>query len=624
MREPKRLKIETVLAVHDLESGRVLSQPIARPKHAAYDNPSDARISMELFLTELLERDGASTRAAFSLPAGDIGIQHVEVELPNARALVGAPLSFSMPCVVLPHRRAHWVLVLPLAMTVYVGRQESLEQVVASEAKRLLGALEPDAFTRLGYFCAKSTRLERMTVSVRRRPVPGDGAKTLRRKLDRAHVRRRALQTLHAVGRQVRAHDVRGPEPVGMRDALTTFSALLKAHDKPQPRRSVVIVAPQGCGKTTLIHAWLRAHPDRWLFATSVAQLIAGMSSLGQWQERIKRVMEAAETLDAVLWLDDLRDLMGDRSGAFDLAGAIRPWLDEGRVRLVSELTPEAADLFATRQAGLFSSMHPLRLESHGPREATTALLRCVEYARKFEPDRPALAEDAIPTVIELTDRFVPYRTFPAKAVQLYEELRATAERQHVHDQQRLTREHVYESFSRSTGVPAFLLRDDRAWRSERATEHLRRRIVGQDAAVAAVVDALAVVKAGLSPGDRPLASFLFVGPTGVGKTALARALAELVFGSEQRLARFDMSELSGPDAAERLLRGVGGSEGRLTSIVRREPFSVVLLDEIEKAHPSVFDLLLGVLGEGRLTDARGRTAFFHNVILVMTSNLGT
>ena len=249
--------------------------------------------------------------------------------------------------------------------------------------------------------------------------------------------------------------------------------------------------------------------------------------------------------------------------------------------------------------------------------------VRAQQWART-EPNRPTVALEALAPVVELARRYLPYRAFPGKAVRFLEELRAT--RDTVRDATGrpipLGLEDAYEAFSLVTGIPAFLLRDDRELHLDEVVGRLRKRMIGQEEAVRRVAETICVAKAQLGPGDKPLATFLFVGPTGVGKTELARSLADFLFGSENRLVRFDMSEYGDPWAAERLITG-GTGDGLLTSKVREQPFCVVLLDEIEKAHPAVFDLLLQVLGEGRLTDGRGRTTYFQNAIIVMTSNLG-
>ena len=232
-----------------------------------------------------------------------------------------------------------------------------------------------------------------------------------------------------------------------------------------------------------------------------------------------------------------------------------------------------------------------------------------------------------VPTAVELARRYLPYRAFPGKAVRLLEELRVAhdAERDESGAGRVLGDAELYAAFSWATGIPIALLDDDRADRARRSrSPQLRRRMVGQDAAVRRVAEAICVAKARLAPADKPLAILLFVGPSGVGKTELARSVAAYLFGAPDKMVRLDMSEYTDPWAAERLFGGTVGDEGRLTAAVRSQPFGVVLLDEIEKAHPSVFDLLLQVLGEARLTDGRGRTTYFHNAIIVLTSNLGT
>jgi len=237
------------------------------------------------------------------------------------------------------------------------------------------------------------------------------------------------------------------------------------------------------------------------------------------------------------------------------------------------------------------------------------------------------VADAALVSICDLAERYLPYEAFPGKAARLYDDLRASREvgRSHREGEKGplLEAADVFDWFSVRTGVPTFLLRDDSALRAETILAHFDRRLVGQEEAKARVQGTISVVKAGLQPSGKPLATFLFVGPTGVGKTELARATAELLFGNSDRLVRFDMSEYTDPWAAERLIRGTERGDGLLTRKVREQPFCVVLLDEIEKAHPAVFDLLLQVCGEGRLTDGRGKTAYFHNAILIMTSNLG-
>ena len=230
-------------------------------------------------------------------------------------------------------------------------------------------------------------------------------------------------------------------------------------------------------------------------------------------------------------------------------------------------------------------------------------------------------AEDALEATLELTRRFEPYRALPGKAVRLLEE---TAQLLAAGESQPLGREEITQAFAVRSGMPILMLSDRIPLHTDEVRAFFEQRVLGQSEAVEAIVDLIAVIKAGLNDPDKPLSTMFFVGPTGVGKTELTKALAEFLFGGRDRVLRFDMGEYATGDAVARLTGSAWDrrSEGELTRRVRDQPFCVVLFDELEKAHPSVFDVLLPALGEGRLTDASGRTADLRNAIVVMTSNL--
>ena len=384
-------------------------------------------------------------------------------------------------------------------------------------------------------------------------------------------------------------------------------------------RGTLILVGEEGVGKTALLRRVLAGRDHVYL--TSGSQWVAGQSMFGQLEERVQLVMAAARRLDALLYFERFAELLVARDGGDDLLSLFRRYVVAEEVRLVGELASEQLDEARRSHTSFFAAAEVVRVEPLAVAETSEILLtRLTELLP--EPEHLTLRADLVAALLELSARYFQEKPLPGMPLRLLEEL-AADDRERRLEGRHLQLVDLYRLAGTLTGIPEFLLREDLALRRETLRATFRRYLIGQDEAVEQLLATLCAVKARLQPEGKPLAVLLFVGPTGVGKTEAARCLARVLFGDEQRLIRFDMSEYSDPLAADRLIRGSDREEGLLTRRVRREPFGVVLLDEIEKADRAVFDLLLQVAGEGRLTDARGRTSYFHNIILVMTSNLG-
>jgi ATP-dependent Clp protease ATP-binding subunit ClpC len=627
------------LLVSEYFDGNVLAYPVAATSLASYGAEGDALAEQALFLREYLARAPPETLSRLSLPAGvllrQVGVVFPDDELPR-KLRSGTEVSFA--CVIVPAAGRGdppeigptgkapadlWVIVPRLDHTFYVEEGELLDEAVRSEVRRLLVSRDLSGWELMGFLPPRSVELRTLDVPLPQGARAGKGATRRAAIVERAR-RKRAVEALAAVSLPLHLDPVRSaPPPLVARDAeLALLTALLEG----QGRLGVLLVGAEHTGKSALLRAYL-ARGKRPVYQSSGAQLIAGMSGLGQWQERVRAVMEGVETLDAVLYFESLEDLLAEQreSGGADLAGAMRPFLDEGKVRIVAEIRPEELDRLESRNWAFFAAFSRIKIEPLAPAEALAALQQRAAHDARAQPHRPTVEPAALPVLIDLAERYLPYGAFPGKAIRLYQDLRASREKERAPGggPPRLGKAEVYQFFSLTSGVPEILLRDDAPLRVADVAASLRRQIIGQDEAINALAETIGVVKAGLQPQNKPLATFLFIGPTGVGKTELSRALAELLFGGAERLLRFDMSEFMTPDAAERLIRGTDRADGLLTRAVREQPFCVLLLDEIEKAHPAVFDLLLQVCGEGRLSDARGKTAYFHNAILILTSNLG-
>ena len=609
------LLLEPLVIVRRHAEGTYSACPALAPHLVAYaDDREGALFELADFLGDFFAELPADALQRFVI-AEESSVREVLVVVPRddlpRRDRIRAPLQ--VPVVeVTGAGGASWILLPTIAQVTYVAdaRAQSLEESVRTEILRLAAASGLDGAAYLDLFPALTFELTRLAVDVELDPSGSMGSS---KAATRARERTEAQRLLEHVGRKLSppAHEVLS-RPLG------ELRALLSG----EQRQSVVLVGPDGAGKS----AWLRAAAaggSRSIFATSGAELVAGQSGLGQLEERIEAVVKAAALLDATLYFESLEDLFAGRSGGYeDIAALLRRHLQEGRVRLVGELSVDAYDRLSQRHVGVFSYLQRFGVEPL-TREQTLEVLAARARAKQRKGGW-GMTTAARAQVLSLTERYEPYRVLPGKAVALLEELFASAAAQPIEGGAgELGPDDVLLGFAKKSGIPEFLLRDERSLKIHEVEQFFQQHVVGQEQAVRRVAETLCAIKAGLQPSGKPLATLLFVGPTGVGKTELSKALARFLFGSAERMARFDMSEYTDALAADRLIRGSERADGVLTRRVREQPFGIVLLDEIEKAHHSVFDLLLQVAGEGRLSDARGKVAYFHNTIIILTSNLG-
>jgi ATP-dependent Clp protease ATP-binding subunit ClpA len=391
--------------------------------------------------------------------------------------------------------------------------------------------------------------------------------------------------------------------------------------------RSVVIVGPSGVGKSALVEEFARTkarHRElapKKLWEITAGRLLQKLTREAGWQENLARVCRELRESGDLLFIRNLADLfeVGQYIGnSVSIAEALRVHLERGDVRIVTECTPEEAARIDLRAPGYLALFQQVRLEPPSA-PATERIIR-LRVAAVAKPLDVAVEPDAVDEAIRLHRRYSPYSGFPGKAIRFLEA--CILSRRQEEGDRTLTRRLVTRRYCEEAGLPEFMVDPDRPLPVDDLERHFKGGVFGQEEATSTVIDLLAAVKTGLARPGKPIASLLFIGPTGVGKTELAKVLAEFMFSSRARLTRFDMSEYADLAGVMRLT-GEGREEGLLSGAVRREPFSVLLFDEVEKAHPVFFDLLLQVLGEGRLTDARGRTADFCSTLAIMTSNLG-
>jgi ATP-dependent Clp protease ATP-binding subunit ClpC len=426
---------------------------------------------------------------------------------------------------------------------------------------------------------------------------------------------------------------------------------------------------------------------NKQIYTLDLAALVAGSKYRGEFEERLKKVMkEITQRGDIVLFIDELHNLVGAGAaeGAIDAASILKPALARGELQTIGATTLDEYRKYLERDSALERRFQQIKVDQPTPEE-TVKILEGLRD-RYEQHHRVKITDDALSAAAELADRYISDRFLPDKAIDLideaasririksmsappvYRELEEEIEQTrrdkeaaieaqefekaaNLRDQERqLTQkkrsledewnegeegdrpevgeEEIADIVSMWTGIPVFKLTEAETKKLIRMESELHKRVIGQEVAITAVSKAIRRSRAGIKDPKRPAGSFIFLGPSGVGKTELGRTLAEFLFGDEDAMVRIDMSEYMEKHSVSRLVGSppgyIGYDEGgQLTEAVRRKPYSVLLLDEIEKAHPDVFNILLQILEDGRLTDAQGRTVDFRNSIVIMTSNIG-
>lgn len=422
---------------------------------------------------------------------------------------------------------------------------------------------------------------------------------------------------------------------IGRAEEIERIIQILSRRTKNNP----VLVGEPGVGKTAVAEGLARRVargevPDtlknRRIVTLDLASMLAGTKYRGDFEDRVKCIIKEVQRAgDVIVFIDELHTIVGAGSaeGAIDAANILKPALGRGEIQVIGATTPEEYRKHIEKDAALERRFQPVDVPE--PDEAC-----CVRMLRALRGSLEThhglqITDEAISAAVRLSVRYICDRFLPDKAIDLLDEA-ASHVRLESGPQARQTVEasDVADVVSAWTGVPASAISEPESERLLRLEEALHRRVIGQDEAVSAVARAIRRGRVGLSDPRRPMGSFIFLGPTGVGKTELCRALAEAVYGDRDALIRLDMSEYMEKHAVSKLIGSppgyVGyGEGGQLTERVRRRPWSVVLFDEIEKAHEDVYNLLLQIMEDGRLTDSAGRRADFRSTIVVMTSNIG-
>ncbi|HRH45865.1 MAG TPA: AAA family ATPase [Pyrinomonadaceae bacterium] len=533
-----------------------------------------------------------------------------------------------VPCVFWKTENGNYSASLPLLeIEFFFNRESELKNLVTLKVQEALRSSTPLHLSK--FLPNKELWLEEISVHVNRKPKKVENFKE--------------VPNLIAIA-----------EPLGTKDFTKKIS---KAYEREKEvadlvkrltkeRANIIILGENGIGKTTVLteavkeiekhllknpdtdedfdEYWDEKNPKHRFWQTNGGRIISGMKYLGQWEERCEALIGELSDIDGVLCAENLLDLVryGGREPNESIASFLVPYLHRGELRMVAEATPTELDACRRLLPNFADCFQIIRLEEFTTDKALIILSKIAEISsRNLKIEYSA---NVINLVYRLFSRFMPYQKFPSRVTQF---LADTFEKAAEKRQKEITVENVIENFIKLTGLPELFLRDEISLEFADVVANFESQVIGQNQACEQVASIVTTFKAGLNDIKRPLGVFLFAGPTGVGKTELTKVLARFFFGndesSEEKIVRLDMSEYSLGGSASRLLTKSDGEPSDLIQKVREKPFSVVLFDEVEKADAQVFDVLLGLFDEGRLTDRFGRVTNFTSTVVIMTSNLG-
>ena len=422
---------------------------------------------------------------------------------------------------------------------------------------------------------------------------------------------------------------------VGRENEIQRVIQILGRRRKNNP----MLVGDPGVGKSAIVEgiAIKIANGDippvlanKRLISLDLGSIVAGTKYRGDFEKRLKSIInEVAQNPDVILFIDEFHTIVGagGASGSLDAANMLKPALARGEIQCIGATTMDEFRKNVEKDGALDRRFQKIVVERTDIAQTISIAHRLKTNYEKYH--NVIYTDEAIEACVRMSERYITDRCLPDKAIDVMDETGSMVRLKHPDKTAQVTAEDVAAVISKMTGIPSGRVAENEGTKLMKMGEKLRSRIIGQDEAIDKVVRAIQRGRAGIKDPGKPIGTFIFFGQTGVGKTQLAKSLAEYLFDSEENMIRLDMSEYMEKFNVSRLIGAppgyVGFEEGgQLSERVRRKPYCVVLLDEIEKAHPDVFNLLLQVMDEGRLTDSTGRTVSFRNTILIMTSNVGS